>query len=80
MAFYRPQRELWCVVHGDDFTFSGYDAVTWAEQLMKSKYEIKMRVRLGQGDKDLKEIDVLGPRSRWRAGANRGKQTPGTRK
>ena len=25
VVFFYPQRELWCVVHGDDFTFAGYD-------------------------------------------------------
>lgn len=61
MAFYHPQRELWCVVHGDDFTFSGSDEdLTRMEDLMKANYEVKVRGRLGAEEGDLKEIDVLG--------------------
>ena len=61
VAFYQPERELWCVVHGDDFTFSGWDEdLTWIEDLTKANYEVKVRGRLGTEEGDSKEIDVLG--------------------
>ena len=36
VAFLHPERDLACVVHGHDFTFSGYDDfLVWIEGLMK---------------------------------------------
>jgi hypothetical protein len=26
VAFFNKEREMWCIVHGDDFTFTGYDS------------------------------------------------------
>ena len=31
---------MWCIVHGDDFTFPGYDE-DFIEGIMKDVYEIK---------------------------------------
>eukprot|EP00969_Alexandrium_andersonii_P022648 991135-Alexandrium_andersonii.AAC.1 len=32
-CFYRPDRDLRCVVHGGDFTFAGYDPdLDWVEK------------------------------------------------
>ena len=41
VAFWHQERDLACVVHGDDFTFSGYDDNSiWIECLMKEWFEI----------------------------------------
>ena len=35
---------MWCIVHGDDFTFTGYDEdLDCIEGIMKDAYEIKVR-------------------------------------
>ena len=61
MAFFNKEREIWCIVHGDDFTFTGYDEdLTWIEKIMKDAYEIKVRGRLGDEKGDKKEIDISG--------------------
>ena len=52
---------LWCIVHGDDFTFTGYDEdLDYATEIMEAAYELKVRGRLGNGARDVQEIDVLG--------------------
>jgi hypothetical protein len=67
VAFWHPERDLACVVHGDDFTFSGMDAdLTWIENLMKSWFEVKVRARLGPEPDDDKEIVVLGRVVTWK--------------
>ena len=66
VVFYHPQRDLACVVHGDDFTFCGYeDDFHWARQGMASWFEIKVRAILGEEDKDDKEVVILGRTVRW---------------
>lgn len=53
VVFYHPQRDLACVVHGDAFTFCGYeDDLHWARKKMASWFEIKVRAILGGEDKD----------------------------
>ena len=48
-------------VHGDDFTFCGYeDDLIWVRDLMRSWFEVKVRGILGRDKKDLKEIVLLG--------------------
>ena len=61
VAFHHKIREMWWVVHGDDFSFVGYDQdLDFIEGLLKQKYEVKIRGRLGPGQKDVQEIDILG--------------------
>ena len=61
VVFFHPQRELWCVVHGDDFTFAGYDEdLDFVTEVLKKEYELKVRGRLGPDEKDIKRIDILG--------------------
>ena len=41
---------MWCVVHGDDFSFVGYDSdLDFIVRVLESEYEIKVRGRLGPG-------------------------------
>ena len=57
VAFLHKERDLACVVHGDDFTFCGSDSdLTWIECLMMEWYEVKVRGRLGPEPQDDKEI------------------------
>ena len=61
VAFYHPSREIWVVVHGDDFVVTGVDEeLDFVLALLQEHYEIKNRGRLGSGPKDVKEIDILG--------------------
>ena len=49
VVFYHPERDVSCVVHGDDFTFEGEDGhLDWIEKLMASWFDIKVRGRLGR--------------------------------
>ena len=65
-VFFDPTCRLRCVVHGDDFTFLG-----WQEDLfrirdaMKSFYELKVRGILGEGTGDCREIVILNRRLTW---------------
>ena len=55
------------MVHGDDFTFSGYDDdLAWIEGLMQNWFEIKVRAKLGPEDTDDKEVTILGRTVRWK--------------
>ena len=61
VTFFHRQRDLWCVVHGDDFTYTGYDKdLDWVADLAKKEYEIKVRGKLGPDANDVKSIDILG--------------------
>jgi hypothetical protein len=63
VAFYHSARDLWAVVHGDDFTFTGLDEdLDFILGVLTDNYEIKNRGRLGTGPKDVREIDILGRR------------------
>ena len=63
--FYHPTRELWCVVHGDDFVFTGFqEDLDFALGIMENEYEIKNRGTLGPSEGDVKEIGILSTRRR----------------
>ena len=48
-------------VHGDDFVWEGQDKdLDWVLKVMKDKYELKNRGRLGFGPNDVRKIDILG--------------------
>ena len=66
VAFYHPERDLVVVVHGDDFVFVGVDEqLDWVLGVLEKEYELKNRGRLGSGECDAKEIDMLGRVIRW---------------
>ena len=47
VSFWQKSRDLACVVHGDDFTFCGFnEELDWIENLMMSWFEVKVRARL----------------------------------
>ena len=61
VAFVHEKLDLMGVVHGDDFVFVGLDEdLDWVLSLLRSRYEVKNRGRLGTGPKDVREIDMLG--------------------
>ena len=65
IVFYDKAREIWCMVHRDDFTFLG-----WEEDLndvrdgMKAKYELRVRGILGGAWRDQREVTILNRRLR----------------
>jgi hypothetical protein len=66
VVFRHEGRDLDCVVHGDDFTFLGFDEdLDWIELKMRKWYEIKIRGRLGPEPKDDKQIVILGRIVKW---------------
>ena len=61
VVFSHAHRDLIGACHGDDFVFVGIDEdLDFIEELLKSRYEIKVRGRLGSGPKDKTSIDMLG--------------------
>ena len=59
-CFYHPSRNVKCVVHGDDFTFSGTEEnLRWVESRMKTAFACKVEGIMGPGPQDLKEARVL---------------------
>ncbi len=67
MACCHSQRDLACVVHGDDFTFCGTNEdLDWIQSAMHEWFEIKVRGRLGPEECDDKELTVIGRIVRWR--------------
>jgi hypothetical protein len=67
VAFCHRERDLVGVAHGGDFVFAGLgEDLDFAERVLKEHYELKVRGRLGSGEKDRREIDILGRRVRWR--------------
>ena len=66
MVFYHPGRDVSLAVHGDDFTFCGFDEdLVWIRNLMETWFEIKVRGILGAGDGDDKEVTILGRKVVW---------------
>ena len=66
VAFYHQARDLVVVVHGDDFVFVGVDEeLDFVLGVLKEHYELKDRGRLGSGESDKREIDMLGRKIRW---------------
>ena len=67
VSFWQKSRDLACVVHGDDFTFCGFDEdLDWIENLMMSWFEVKVRARLGPDKSDDSEVTILGRTVRWK--------------
>jgi hypothetical protein len=65
-VFYNKEKGMSGAVHGDDFTFLGYEEdLDDLEDLLKSWFELKVRGRLGPDDTDDKEIVILGRTVTW---------------
>jgi len=67
-VFHNEDKGMSGAVHGDDFTFLGYDEdLDELEALLKSWFELKVRGRLGPEENDDKEIVILGRTVTWDA-------------
>ena len=61
VVFVHEERGMSGAVHGDDFVWEGQDKdLDWVLKVMKDKYELKNRGRLGFGPNDVRKIDILG--------------------
>ena len=64
--FHPPKTHVRLIVHGDDFTFAATD---WELMKMLSRMcewcEVKLRGILGSGQRDVREVEILGGSSRW---------------
>ena len=66
IIFHHPERDISCVVHGDDFTFEGEGVdLKWIQELMKSWFDIKVRAKLGPEAEDDKSVIIWGRMVRW---------------
>jgi hypothetical protein len=62
-------RDITVVVHGDDFTILADDhGINYVIEMLKQKYQIKVRGILGEDAEDLKEIRILNRVLRWTQG------------
>lgn len=69
VVFADPRGETRCVVHGDDFTFLGYEEqLRSIEEEMRLHYSLTVRGVLGPDPGDTKEITILGRRLLWAQG------------
>ena len=64
--FYHEATGMSGAVHGDDFTFLGFDEdLDMLEKLMKGWFDLKIRARLGPEVGDDKDIVILGRHVNW---------------
>jgi hypothetical protein len=65
-VFFCKEKDIRCVVHGDDFTFTGLkkDLLDVAKS-MKDAYELKVRAILGDEQEDDKKITILNRNLSW---------------
>jgi hypothetical protein len=65
-VFFCESKNVRCVVHGDDFTFTGKKKdLEMIAKAMKEVYELKVRAVLGDGVSDDKEITILNRKLSW---------------
>ena len=61
-VLYHKTRNMWCAVHGDDFSVPGFDQdLDFIEQVVKDNFEVKIRGRLGPGPKRCSGDRHFGP-------------------
>jgi hypothetical protein len=66
-AFWHSGRQLRAVIHGDDFTILGNEVeLDWFRDKVQSKFEVKIRGRLGPEESDDKSIRILNRIVTWR--------------
>ena len=65
-VFTHDERDLRCVVHGDDFIFSGTsESLAWVTERMHESFLVKVVGQLGGDPGDLQEVRVLNRVLRW---------------
>ena len=58
-TFYNEQKQIYCMVHGDDFISTGSDeSLKWMEQMLSKDFKIKTN-KIGPEKTDEKELKVL---------------------
>ena len=63
---YHPKLQVRCVVHGDDFTFSGNnEALDEIQRQMETAFLCKIEGRLGGDPQDLKQVRILNRVVSW---------------
>ena len=68
--FFHPKKEIYIVVHGDDFTFLRTDEeLNRAQSMMQAEFEVKIRGRRGPEKTDDESIKILDRRVTWRTQA-----------
>lgn len=71
VVFYNALTKVRCVVHGDDFTFTGtHSELERIRKWMCSWCEIRFRGIMGSEPNDIKERDILGRRVVWTQGGD----------
>ena len=64
--FYHPKTQVRVVVHGDDFTFAGTESELKKIQAKTHEWcDVKVRVVLGSGKRDVHDIGVFGRKLKW---------------
>ena len=64
--FAHPERDVWVLVHGDDYACSGFKQdLRWLESEMNKVYEIKVQ-HVGPNSQGFSEGNVLNRIVRWR--------------
>ena len=64
--FFHPNRHLRSVIHGDDFTLLGFTSdLDWFRHKITSKWDVKLKGRIGPGPQDLKVMHVLNRIVEW---------------
>ena len=67
-VFYHAELGVRCVVHGDDFTFSGrLEVLRQIAERLREVYELKVRGVMGDEEDDDKEVTILNRTLRWTA-------------
>ena len=65
-VFFHEQSGMSGAVHGDDFTFLGFDEdLDMLEKSMKGWFDLKVRGRMGPDEGDDKDIIILGRHVKW---------------
>ena len=58
-TFYNPTKEIYCMVHGDDFVSTGSDSsLKWLESILTKEFKIKTS-KIGPDKSDEKELKIL---------------------
>ena len=65
-VFRHDSKDLDCVVHGDDFTYLGYDEdLDEITENMRAWFDIKVRGRVGPEPRDSKSMTILNRTIEW---------------
>jgi hypothetical protein len=67
-CFNHTSSDIKCIVHGDDFVFTGNDSdLQWVQEEMDKRFLVKVIGKLGGDSGDLQELRVLNRVLRWTA-------------